>query len=434
MINKNQLFESMRGIDDEILARSETNPATRRRLWKSSITAAACICLIIAAAALAPTLFPGKSPAPPVADVTPPQSTPGVPDENENVSEPQRTWTVNYNDVTTVLDAERLSIPGYFTEELNELELAAVEPGRKIEWMNYSGNAGFDGEGSLVAVYLRVTTPLPDTVVSVTISETAQVRDHILTDEPVISQCGGVEYTIYQYDMGSAGVLLEADAKINGRFFSFGMTAAGNDPDSLEQAKEAFRQVLECFTYYPEDGPELSAVTAEAIPEWFDRKLSQGEALDDPDFGTYMLNTIPAGFTEESIRRYKDQNFDYLSGLWTRGYDSLHWEVSYFSDTDAARLTGVEDTHNYDLSLYPIPWADSVPEELWAIVNDPIFDADELTLDAVYARAYKINDAGDTDGWRMDFSVKYGNILVYVSTKGVTPEWVYEQLISIRNP
>ena len=251
MINKDQLFESMRGIDDEILERSEAKPAARRRLWKSSITAAACICLIIAATALAPTLFPGKSPAPPVADVTPPQSTPGVPDENETVSGPQRTWTVNYNDVTAVLDAARLSIPGYFTEELNEPELMAVEPGRKMEWMNYSGNAGFDGEGSLVAVYLRVTTPLPDTVVSVTISETAQVRDYILTDEPVISQCGGVEYTVYQYDMGSAGVLLEADAKINGRFFSFGMTVADNDPASLEQAKEAFRQVLECFTYYP---------------------------------------------------------------------------------------------------------------------------------------------------------------------------------------
>lgn len=431
-MNKETLFESMRGIDDEILERSETNAATRRRLWKNSITAAACICLIIAAAVLVPTLFPGKSPAPPVADVTPPQSTPGITTENETVSEPQRTWTVNYNDVTTVLDAARLPIPGYFTEELNELELTAVEPGRKMEWMNYFGNAGFDGEGSLVAVYLRVTTPLPDTVVSVTISETAQVRDYILADEPVISQCGGVEYAIYQYDLGSAGVLLEADAKINGHFFSFGMTAADNDLTSLAQAKEAFQQVLECFTYYPEDGPDLSAVTAEAIPEWFDRALTQAEALDDPDFGPYMLNTIPAGFTEESIRRYKDQNLDYLSGLWTRGYDSLGWKVSYFSEDDAARLTSVEDTENYDLSLYPIPRADSVPEELWAIVNDPIFDADELTLDAVYARAYKINDAGDTDGWRMDFSVKYGNILVYVNTKGVTPEWVYEQLIRLR--
>ena len=432
MINKNQLFESMRGIDDEILERSEANPAARRRHWKSSITAA-CICLVIAAAALAPTLFPGKSPAPPVADATPPQNTPGVTDENENVSGPQRTWTVNYNDVTAALDAARLSIPGYFTEELNEPELAAVEPGRKTEWMGYSGNAGFDGEGSLVAVYLRVTTPLPDTVVSVTISETAQVRDYILTDEPVISRCGDVEYTIYQYDAGSAGVFLEANAKINGRFFSFEMTAAGNDPAGLEQAKEAFRQVLECFTYYPEDGPDLSAVTAEAVPEWFDRELTQEEALDDPDFGAYMLNTTPAGFAEESIRRYKDQNFDNLSGLWTRGYyDSLSWKVSYFSEDDAARLTGVEDTENYDLSLYPIPRADSVPEELRAIVDNPIFDADELTLDAVYARSYQINDAGDTDGWRMDFSVKYGNILVRVNAKGVAPEWVYDQLIRLR--
>lgn len=431
-MNREILFQSIGGIDDEILVRSERDAARWHRIWKSILAATACFCLIAAAAVLVPTRFPGKGPTPPVTGVTPAHTAPEHSDPVENTREPQRTWSIHYNDVTAMIDAARLPVPGYFTQELNELELAAVVPGRRAEWMDYSGEAGFDGEGNLVDIRLTIATALPGTDIHITISETPLVCDCILPDEPVTSRCGDVEYTVSQYNMGTAGVLLEADAEINGCSFSFGMTAA-DDPADLEQAKDAFRQVLECFSYCPEGGPELSSVTAEAIPEWFDRTLSQAEALDDSAFGPYLLKTIPTGFTEESIRRYKDQRSDYLSGLWTKGYDSLHWKVSYFSAGDAARLTRVEDTQNYDLSLYPIPRAESVPSELRMMVDSPIFYADELTLDAVYARAYKINDAGDTDGWRMNFNVKYGDILVSVSAKGVEPEWVYEQLISLRS-
>ena len=48
-----------------------------------------------------------------------------------------------------------------------------------------------------------------------------------------------------------------------------------------------------------------------------------------------------------------------------------------------------------------------------------------------YRRAYKVDDAGDTDGWRMKFSVWYGDVVVAVSTKGVEPEWVYQQLTNL---
>ena len=54
--------------------------------------------------------------------------------------------------------------------------------------------------------------------------------------------------------------------------------------------------------------------------------------------------------------------------------------------------------------------------------------ADELTMDAVWARAYTTGEAGDSDGWRMAFSVRYGDTIVEVRAKGVDPEWVYHQL------
>ena len=49
-------------------------------------------------------------------------------------------------------------------------------------------------------------------------------------------------------------------------------------------------------------------------------------------------------------------------------------------------------------------------------------------MDAVWARAYTTGEAGDSDGWRMAFSVRYGDTIVEVRTKGVDPEWVYHQL------
>lgn len=102
--------------------------------------------------------------------------------------------------------------------------------------------------------------------------------------------------------------------------------------------------------------------------------------------------------------------------------------VTPYTEADACHLTGVYEPENYDLSLYPIPRADSVPEELREIVDDSIFDAEALTLEAVYRRAYKVSDEGDTDGWRMQFSVRYDDVIIAISSKGVEPEWLYEQL------
>lgn len=89
------------------------------------------------------------------------------------------------------------------------------------------------------------------------------------------------------------------------------------------------------------------------------------------------------------------------------------------------------DTKNYDLSLYPVPRADSVPEELWEIVDCPIFSIEELTLAAVKARAYRVNEAGDTDGWHMHFGVLYDDVLVEVSAKGLSPETIFDLLAEV---
>lgn len=191
----------------------------------------------------------------------------------------------------------------------------------------------------------------------------------------------------------------------------------------------------------PQSHPETSdnripksssqADSAKKSDAFIDKALTLPEALANEPFGAYMLSEAPAGFQAESIHLYQDENSYFLSGLWTKGtgsFDEISWRVSFYSETDADRVTSIEDTKNYDLGLYSFPLADSVPIELFQIVDHPIFQGNELTLDAVKRRAYTVRDTGDTTGKRMNFGVLYGDILVEVSSKGISPEWLYERL------
>lgn len=168
-----------------------------------------------------------------------------------------------------------------------------------------------------------------------------------------------------------------------------------------------------------------------------DETMTLEEAQLSEPFGGYMPSEAPAGFTAEIIRRYQDEKANYLSGLWTKGegaFDEISWRVSSYDETMESRVTSVDDTKNYDLSLYPIPLADSVPEELSEIVDHPIFNIDELTLEAVNRRAYSVKESNDTAETRMSFGVRYGDVVVEVTTKGMPAEWVYDQLIHMDTP
>lgn len=161
--------------------------------------------------------------------------------------------------------------------------------------------------------------------------------------------------------------------------------------------------------------------------------LTLQEGLETETLGAYLLAETPRGFRLESLKRTLEG--DILFGIWAKSgaYDEIDWKVSLYSETDANRVTAAADTRNYDMSLYPIPLCDSVPEELRLIVDHPIFSIDELTQDVVNRRAYYVNDSGDTAGARMTFGVLYGEVLVEVTTKGVSPEWLYEQLSSLKS-
>lgn len=426
----NELLDKLELIDPVYVEAADAKPKKRKTVWIKWGAMAACLCLVIAGALAMRGIR--NTPAPPV-PVPDPNGTIQREDEPTAVpgfvldvpTEPAQPDMLIFNDAASALYASRMYIPGCFTEELSDSELSAILPDRQLPDMEFSAAALFDGEGKLLEVYLNIDAPSLDDTVRVTFSDGNPSSSYQLSEEALVSTLNGIDFTVYQWTPGNGNYTLEAQAVLNGWTTQIVYTASA---ENLEKAKTDFSTIIFCLSEYKDGKPDISAIAAESIPEFYDKKLSLSEACGDSDFGSLMVQSLPDGFSEESIRRYKDQNDDYLYGNWTKGLAYLSWKIYAYDENASARLTSVAQTENYDLSLYPIPRAESVPEELREIVDNPIFDADELTLEAVYMRAYKVSEAGDIDGWRMTFSVKYGDLIVEVRAKGVDPEWVYRQL------
>jgi len=172
-----------------------------------------------------------------------------------------------------------------------------------------------------------------------------------------------------------------------------------------------------------------AAVIDKANSDWRGELLTLDEALSDPDFGGYLLDK-PAGFSFESAARVKEGR-NSLFVIYTRGMDYLEVRISDMTEADMARLADVGDPSDYDLSLYPIPRAESVPKELREIVENPVFAQEKLTREIVCARAYTVDDAGDSEGYRMRFSVAFGETLVGISAKGLAPDYIFESLSAL---
>ncbi|MBQ2739327.1 MAG: hypothetical protein IJF36_03760, partial [Oscillibacter sp.] len=380
-MSKDRVVDSLGRIDDDMIQSVEALRHKKKRpAWKKWGAMAACFCLIVATAISIPNLLPGNEPAPnpnpgntidrtEEPDVYPPvEIVPGF-----ELDEPRETCEFHYNKASTITDAARRYIPGYFTEELSGEELAVIIPDRQAAEMTFSGYAGFDGEGALIDVVLQVDAPfLNGANVTALFSYDEPFQCYVISDEPTTSELNGHDFEVYQWSPDENTFYYDAFGRINGCSVQISYVSSGANKG---QSRIDFEVLADCFTAYKDGKPDLSVIKADVIPEFFDWKLTLSKALADADFGAYMLGTVPSGYMEESIRRYKDQNNNYLSGLWTKGYDELTWMVDPYTDEDAHRLTSVDDTKNYDLSLYPIPRADSVPDELREIVDNPIFEA-----------------------------------------------------------
>lgn len=178
----------------------------------------------------------------------------------------------------------------------------------------------------------------------------------------------------------------------------------------------------------PEDNTKASDSSQEEVcadPRDLRTELSEDEARNTDIFGAYLPKKLPAGYTFENARGGDGG----ITVTWTRGRDSIMISVS-FAEPESAVTVDVEKPETYDVWLYEIPYGETVPEEYRQVFNDPIFAAEDLSLEVVRSRMKSIRDAGDTDTPRGSFSVLYPDgVVLHFNGRGTADE-IWEMLHS----
>ena len=165
---------------------------------------------------------------------------------------------------------------------------------------------------------------------------------------------------------------------------------------------------------------------AEDVPEWRSEEFASLEAArQEADFAPWLPEENLAGYGEFYGRMTYQEGLEHTLYLrWSRGYDDMTIMV-YLPEGETVwgNVVDADRPETYDLRLYPVPRADSVPEAYRETVDNPVFRAEDMSRDLMAARAYTVEDAGDTGGVRISFSVLHpDNTLVQYDAKGLTVE------------
>jgi hypothetical protein len=177
---------------------------------------------------------------------------------------------------------------------------------------------------------------------------------------------------------------------------------------------------------------DMSVLADPIVPELRNEELTHGQALLDPDFGALMPVSVPQGFIFDSGRRILNQWENSLRVHWHRfpSVDNIFWTVAQPTEYDLERMVPAGELYKYDVSLYPIPWFDSVPEEIREYFHNPVFLAEEMSLEVVQGRArLEEGRRGESASWSIDsFSVLYGDVIIHISARGVSAEQLWDMI------
>lgn len=145
-------------------------------------------------------------------------------------------------------------------------------------------------------------------------------------------------------------------------------------------------------------------------------------ARTDAVYGRYVDVQVPEGYSYTSGTRSAST----LHVIWHRGMEEISISCQHADEAISDWLADMEKPEEYDLGLYTIPWAESVPEELIQKVNCATFLPDQISQELVTARSYQAQDQGDVRGWRTQIAILYSdNVLVEIRSKGPSPEEIY---------
>jgi hypothetical protein len=244
---------------------------------------------------------------------------------------------------------------------------------------------------------------------------------------PKITVVDGVAVTAFRFDgREDDGVALyQAEFTANGVAYRVELHDSDSGEDGAQRLAEIVCAILRGAP------AELSALEDPDVPELRFDALTPDEARADTRFGAFVPSGIPGGFAFESAYRVVRPETNNLSVHWGKPDSYLEIHISEVLARDLERVVHPDEREKYDMARYPIPLSESVPRDLWEVVTNPVFPADELTPDVVTARVYQSGERGEGDRWKASFSILYEDTLVRVTAKGMSPEQLWDMIQTI---
>lgn len=350
---------------------------------------------------------------------------------------------IHYQSVDGQLTADgapaRWMMEGSFSRELTWEDICTVfwgeESGEDLPWMLFwegytlTGSALYDSGGNLLWVNLWGEHEETDSSFTLTLRPGELPFQCGLYSDLETTEVLGVPVTAWSREENGTVVCCsefmagDVGVRFENQGFLFGTE------DGVGKA-QIFNALLVRQALSDDGGFTLDHLrTAEDVPEWREEEFASLEAArQEADFGPWLPEAPPAGYGEFYGRMTYQEGLEHTLYLrWSRGYDDVTMMV-YLPEGETVwgNVVDVDRPETYDIRLYPIPRADSVPQEYRETVDNPVFRAEDMGRDLVAARAYTLEDAGDTDGLRMSFSVLHpDNTLVQYDAKGLSVDEVW---------
>ncbi|MDM8239697.1 hypothetical protein QUW63_11410 [Pseudoflavonifractor phocaeensis] len=284
-------------------------------------------------------------------------------------------------------------------------------------WDGYTlkADAIYDKEGSLL--WVTVVGSKGDAHFSLQLSPDQLPPTCVAGPEPTYYDYFGTEIAAWTStgdwnDDGESETKVTIQAVKDGigvRFVNYGQT----NQDGADTALD-FNSFFVNRTFAGE-GIQLTLdhlLTTTDIPDWRANTFSSlEEARQETAFAPYLPASAPTGYGEfEGKLSYQEGVRNTLFLRWSRGYSDVTVRVSLpEGGAPEEEPVDVNTPAAYDVRLYSIPWCDSVPEEYRNSVSSPTFRAQDMTREIIAARSLSYPDAGDIDGPRINFTIRYSD-------------------------
>lgn len=172
------------------------------------------------------------------------------------------------------------------------------------------------------------------------------------------------------------------------------------------QMRADLEAILTAFAQDFPAGSEITALQSKGEPQSYTKDLTREQALEDPEFGAYVLTDVPSNLLPNYHVRTKNDYENSLECFWAEDYwsaECLEWHIRYYD--------GVND-----------------------YANAPLFFAEELTLADLQGLIEMVESGAfgrKRENVNFGVAFKEANIAIYIRAQDVDLEWLYEQIIAL---